>query len=267
MTVPYQPPPEWFDIQKYELKEENLLDFEGWRTQIGTRVALAGWLASGMPEEFDRHFGEIQQAPFFDIGFSDSYAFNEAAYPLTWGKTVALYKSLEPLNLTRSDNCDQQLQANGNDELASHMHLTIDLNASETEVISQLKPLLESAKSAYMEKLKSLRPPVVRKSRSSQSAHAKKEDASRLAGITTTVIKSWKKHQILPYEDLRLWHQRWELEMPTLTLMADWLFGEKDGNNYTVTASSNKAEEAFTLVTLRKLSFACASEKDTTDIA
>jgi hypothetical protein len=244
MTASFLLPPEWFDIQKYEQKN-NPLDFEGWRTQIGTRVALAGWLSAGMHEEFDRHFGEIQQGPFFDIGFSDSYACDKAAYPLTWGKTVAIYKSLGPLNLTRNDNCDQQLQANGNDEFASHMHLTIDLNASKTEINKQLKPLLESAKSAHKAKLKPLLPPSSAKSKSSRSP-----------GITAAVIESWRDHQILPYQDLWLWHQRQGLEMPDDTSMAGWLFAESDGDKNKVVTIREKIADVFVLATLRKLSFA-----------
>lgn len=224
--------PSWFKLDRYGRTGD--LDFEGWHTQIGTRICLAGWLAAGKTEEFDKYFAVIAETPFMDIGFEANYPSGEAAYPTTFGVAEAMVDTLKPLAPHRKTNCDQMLSDIGQDSFAMHAHLTIDFNASETEIKTDFDVWLKSAIAKNREQF----------------------PRSRDASMTANVIKSWHTHQILPYQDLWLWHQRQGREMPAHPMLLKWLFPKTYDGKDKVRDTIAKAKFAFQLATLRQLSLA-----------
>jgi hypothetical protein len=221
--------PSWFDLNRY--MATGRLDFDGWRIQIGNRIYLDRLLAADMTDQFDLHFAEIKESPFMDIGFEDNYASRKAAYPLTFGMANAMVNTLAPLAPHREADCDQALSEAGQVSFAMHAHLTIDFNASETEIINDFKAWLTSA----------------------AAKNRTQFPRNRDAGITKAVIKSWHDHQILPYEDLRLWHLRQHIEMPSQTILAHWLFSTTYAGKDKARDMIAKALSAYQLTTLRQL--------------
>jgi hypothetical protein len=224
--------PHWFKLDRYDGTVR--LDFEGWRTQIGTRIFLDGLLAAGRLDEFDQHFAEIKESPFMDIDFGVNYASGKAAYPTTFGVAEAMVDTLTPLAPHRYANCDQMLSDIDQNPFAMYAHLTIDFNASKTKIVTDFNTWLEAA-------IEKNREQFPRKSST---------------GITKAVIKSWHDHQILPYHDLWLWHQRQGHKMPSHTMLSIWLFSKTDGGKDKVRDTISKAEFAFQQSTLRQLSLA-----------
>ncbi len=228
MTASIFDSPHWFKLAHYD--GTSLLDFEGWRSQIGTRVFLAGLLDMGMKEQFDVHFAQIASSPFMDIDFGDNYVSNKATYPLTFGVAEEIVNTLKPHAPHRKTNCDQMLSEIGQDSFAMQGHLTIDLYASKRQIIKNFEAWLEIA----MEKIPRERNP----------------------GITIAVTKSWHDHQILPYQDLWLWHRRKKIDLPSHPILTVWLFPKTEHGNDKVRDTIKKAVSAFTLTTLRQLAIA-----------
>jgi len=224
--------PEWFDLNNYA--DSNLLDFEAWRIQIGNRIALQGFIDAGEIDQFNLHFNEIRNSPFFDIGFSTNYPSNLAVHSLTYGVAHTIVKTLEPLSLSPRDSCDQKLSDNAQDSFAMHAHLTVDLNASKSKInedfIVWLNQVLAVNRTTY--------------------------PREREAGITQHVIDSWNHYQILPYQDLLLWFTSNAQTKPSDTEMANWLFPEGNGDKDKVRETGNKAKQAFMLSIIRQLSVA-----------
>ncbi|MGZ3236854.1 MAG: DUF6387 family protein [Burkholderiaceae bacterium] len=227
--------PPWFDIGRYAATDR--LDFEGWRTQIGNRIFLNLLLNTSREEEFDQYFSEIKAGPFMDLGFEANFSSGKATYPLTFGVANTMVAALVPHSPDRKMNCDEMLSEIGEDSFAMHAHLTIDFNASETEIIDDFKAWLALA---------------IEKNR-------KQFPRKREAPISDAVIKSWHDHQILPYEDLRLWHMRKGSDLPGHKILAHWLFSETDsaragkGIDNKVRDTITKASSAFKLATLQQL--------------
>lgn len=222
--------PDWFDIHRYDGCSR--LDFEGWRNQIGTRIFLAGLLAVNEQEQFDLHFAEIKDSPFTDIDVADNHVSSKAVYPLTFGVADTMVSALKPLSPHRRDGCDETLSNDGQEAFAMHAHLTIDFNASETEIINDFKAWLVTALAANRTQF---------------------PRGGRNAGITASMIGSWHYHQILPYEDLRLWYLRQGNKLPSATILAHWLFPDSDAGKDKVRDTISKAGSAFQLTTLRQL--------------
>lgn len=242
--VPPPSPPSWFDQHRYAATER--LDFEGWRTQIGTRIFLAGLLESNkkvpsaeLLEQFDQHFSDIQSSPFMDIGVADNYASDKAVYPLTFGVANTIVATLTPLSPHRKESCDQKLLEEEQESFAMHAHVTIDLNASKSEIIDDFKELLTVALAENRQRF----------------------PRSREPGITPAVTQTWGDHQVLPYQDLLLWHLRQGLTMPNDTAMAAWIFHDSDGlgGKEKARGTREKAASIFSLTTLRQLTLADAS--------
>ena len=228
-----QDPPAWFNIANYD--ETNTLDFEGWRTQVGSRIILAGLLSAKLNDQFDIYFGEIQNAPFMDIGFDAKYVSDRAVYPLTYGVANAIVESLAPHNPNPNDICDQKLQAYGQEGFVLSAHLTVDLDGSKEDLIKDFKAWLDPAVAEYRQRFPRPREP----------------------GITQSVIRSWHDFQILSYQDLWLWHRRQGVPMPSDTVMANWLFSVRDGGDKNkARATKLNAKLVFTRSTLRQLAIA-----------
>jgi|GEM_PF-942850 len=217
--------PDWFDIRRYA--RTAALDFEGWQNQIGSRIFLAGLLAANKQEEFDLHFAEIKDSPFTYIDVIYDHASSNAVYPLTFGVADTMVAALKPLSPHRRDDCDKILSNDGQKSFAMQAHLTIDFNASETEIINDFKAWLGPA----------------------AAANRTQFPRDRNAGITSAMIGSWNEHQILPYEDLRLWHRRQGLAMPSGTILVHWLFPDSDAGKDKARDTISKAESAFQLTT------------------
>jgi len=77
----HTPCPPWFQLERY--KQTTLLDFEGWKTQIGNRIYLQALISSEQVEVFDTQFAEIAEGPFHDLGFSPIPLALDSIYPLT----------------------------------------------------------------------------------------------------------------------------------------------------------------------------------------
>lgn len=234
MTRKVISPPDWFKLSNYNGTDR--LDFEGWRTQIGSRIGLKAMLDANATDQFDSSFKEIQTSPFYDIGFSDTYKSSNAVYPLTFGVASALVDALESLKPEPSASCDQRLSETGQVGFGMHAHLTVDLNASEMELRKAFKNWVKGAITENRQ----------RTARSSG------------AGISKSVIDGWCTHKILPYQDLFLWCLRYEQKMPSDSVVADWLFADSiddhGGDKDTVREARNKAEQVFSLPVLRRLS-------------
>lgn len=225
--------PDWFNLRNYNGTDR--LDFEGWRTQIGNRIGLKSMLDTNATDRFDSLFKEIQTSPFYDIGFSDTYVSSNAVYPLTFGVASALVDALESLKPEPSASCDQSLSEAKQVGFGMHAHLTVDLNASEKELLKGFERWMKGAITENR-----LRIPRSRESR-----------------ISPDVINSWHKNRVLPYRDLYLWHLRQKQEMPSDTVVADWLFpdsvDEYGGDKEAVRNSRLKSEQTFSLSILRRL--------------
>lgn len=221
--------PVWYDQTRY--RRTKTLDFEGWRTQIGNRVFLQGLLSSGQSDQFDLHFSEIQSTPFMDLGFADSYRSENAVYPLTFGVAEAIISALSASTPNRTDSCDLRLLEHEDQGFGMHAHFTIDLNASETEIIRDFKALLTAT----------------------LSENRIRYPRERSPGISLSVIGSWAEFGILPYQDLLLWHRRQNAIMPSDTDVADWLFPDGDGDKDKAKSTREKAQLVFSLNTLRQL--------------
>jgi hypothetical protein len=227
-----QDPPDWFDLDKYAATDT--LDFEGWRAQVFTRISLEGLLSANLTDEFDLYFGQIQNAPFMDIGFDINYVSDKTVYPLTYGVANAIVDSLSPNNPNPNDNCDQKLRDYGQDGFVISAHLTVDLDGSKEEIIQNFQSWLEPALAEY----RTLYP------------------RAREPGITQPVIRSWHDYQVLPYQDLKLWYRRQNIKMPSDTVIATWLFAEQEGDKNKALETRNKAAETFSRSTLRLLAIA-----------
>ena len=227
-------PPNWFDLNKYS--DSVRFGFDAWRIQIGNRVALRGFLEVGESVQFARHFETIKKDPFSDIGFSARFASEHAVSPITFGVASSIVEALHPFSPSPDESCDQKLRDNGHDGFSMHAHLTVDLTASKTEIANSFEEWL---KQAHAE---------------SRRGHPWK----RGPGVSEDVIMSWIRYQILPYQDLVLWHKSIEHPMPSDTIVADWLFPEGNGTKDTVRETRNKAKLAFRLSAVRQLSIAAA---------
>lgn len=225
-----QHPPSWFNLERYQ--GTNLLDFEGWHTQIGNRIFLGGLVTLDTMEKFNLNFNEIIESPFFDLGFTDVNISAKAVYPLSFGVANTMVTTLAPLSPDRKDSCDQKLRDDGQESFAMHAHLTIDLNASKATIIKDFEAWLT---------------PVL-------AAHRLQFPRDREAGITQAVYKSWHEHQILPYQDLMLWYRSKDLPPPSDTTMACWLYPNTNGDKDKARATREKAVSVFTLSTFRQLS-------------
>lgn len=234
MTRKVISPPDWFKLSNYDGTDR--LDFEGWRTQIGSRIGLKSLLDANATGQFDSLFTEIQTSPFYDIGFSDTYISSKAVYPLTFGVASALVDALESLKPERSVSCDQRLSDAGEAGFGMHAHLTVDLNSAENELIEDFKSWVKGAITENRQRIPRSREPKISK----------------------PVIESWHAHKVLPYQDLHLWCLRHEQKMPSDTVVAGWLFADSDddhgGNKDAVREARNKADQIFSLPILRRLS-------------
>lgn len=236
MATKKVPPPAWFKIEAYARTEA--LDFEGWRTQLGNRTALKDFVG----EEralwfFDERFKKLQEAPFYDIELDLTFPL-KAAYPMTFGQLKLLDSRIDD-NTGFYESCDDALTKAA--PSLSHMqaHITVDLNASITQLkadfVALVKPMLEKKREAHPQ--------------------------GRGAGITKTVLKSWHEHKILPYIDLWLWYQRQGEEMPSQGTLSRWLYkeglGDKvPGDNWMIRQAEEKAMEALESNTLWRLALA-----------
>ena len=222
-------PPDWFVINRYD--DLDTLDHVGWATQIGTRIALAGYLEMGALDQFDDHFSQIKVAPFYDIGFVDHYVSNRSVYSLTWSKVQALNAALDMNDLSGSSACDYELAKHGVQDFAAHIHLTADLTASKQQALKDFESQFMEAKALFRAKFADL------PNRS----------------ISLAIMDSWAAHQILPYQDLSLWSRRSNSPMASDTVMAGWLFQAGAGDKNTVRETRTKAGMAFQLTTMRLL--------------
>ncbi len=225
-------PPSWFKLENYT--KSDLLDYERWRAQIGSRVYLAALLASDQLTVFDEKFLDICTTPFFELDFDALYGSSKAVYSLTYGVAKSIVDTLESLSPARLTSCDVRLAEDNQTSFAMHRHITVDLHASKSEILRDFKKYLEDA-------LEENRIQFERK---------------REAGITQSLLQGWHEHQVLAYQDLFLWHQRHQKSMPSETKLSDWLFPLGDFGKDKVRDTREKAKSAFTLVTLRQLSFA-----------
>ena len=153
---------------------------------------------------------------------------------MTFGAAQTIVATLAPLSPNYNDSCDQKLLKNGQTAYASSMHLSIDLTGSKQQIERDFFDLLTTAMPTQPKRLN-----------------------KRRAGITKSVLESWARHQILPFQDLHLWHRRHKAKMPSATVLANWLFandenGEKDKALDTI----EKATSVFCLTTLRQLAIA-----------
>ena len=226
-------PPAWFDVRRYD--RTNILDFEGWRTQVGNRIVLAGLLSAKLNDQFDTYFSDIQNAPFTDIGFDNKFVSDRAVYPLTYGVANAIVDSLAPHDPGPNDICDQRLQAYGQEGFVLSAHLTVDLDGSKEDIIKDFNVWLEPALAEYRQRFPRGRGP----------------------GISPSAIRSWHDFQILPYQDLFLWHHRYGVRMPSDTVMANWLFSDRAGGDKNKSRSTKiTAIKVFNSSTLRQLAIA-----------
>jgi hypothetical protein len=232
MTASKYSTPKWFGLKRYAATAG--LNFEGWSSQIGNRIYLHGLLATDQFEKFDEQFANVQTNPFFDLGFKPSFASAKAAYPLTFGVAESMLDVLRPLSPQRATSCDQKLSEVEQNPFVMQGHLTIDLNASKDEILADFKEWLETE---------------LRKNR-------ERFPRPREAGITQAVIESWHDHQILPYQDLILWHKRHNTDMPSQSIIVEWLFPGTEFTSDRVRDTRSKAEKAFQLNTLRQLNLA-----------
>lgn len=230
MTTEIVPPPEWFKINTYSGTQH--LNFEGWRKHLSDRAYLKDVLGfNRMLWFFDERFKLIQEAPFYELGLAPTFPLpTKTVYPLTLGQAVLL-GSLVDDSTGFFDSCDDALKKASPEVYQMQTHIAVDLNAS----IGQLK-----ADFAALVK------PLLRRNR---EAHPR----DREAGITTTVVSSWHKHQILPYIDLWLWHRRHKMEMPTQETLSVWLFKDAPGDNFKIRETEKKAMEALQPNALRRL--------------
>jgi hypothetical protein len=209
--------PDWFNIARYKLA--STLNFQGWAVQIGNRIHLGELLDAKEFVEFDAQFTRLMSFPFTDLGFNASYPSDKTIYPLTFGVAATIAEILFDANCKNSDVCDDKLKEYDPDMFVGQAHLHVNLRASKTLIISQFNEWLDSA-------------------------HIPRE---RGAPISNSVLDSWSESKpILPYQDLKLWHKRHDIKMPSDTSMADWL-ELYDGTKDTVRATARWADRAFTL--------------------
>ncbi len=227
-------PPSWFDLNKYS--DSVSFGFDIWRTQIGNRVALKGFLDAKDVAQFSSHFETLKKVPLSNIGFSARYASERAVSPISFGVASSIVETLHPLSPSTSESCDQRLRDNGHDGFAMHAHLTVDLTASRTEIVKSFKEWVDQA----------------------QAENRRDYPREREAGVSEKMLGGWNRYQILPYQDLLLWHASTGHPMPSDTIIADWLFPEGNGDKDTVCETRHKAKLAFSLATIRQLSIAAA---------
>jgi len=227
-------PPSWFDLNKYS--DSVLFGFDAWRMQIGNRVALKGFLDARESAQFSSHFETIKKAPLSDIGFSVRFGSEHAVYPITFGVASSIVEALHPFSPSNGDSYDQKLRDSGQDAYAMHAHLTVDLNASRTEIVDSFEAWVDQA----------------------LAENRMGYPREREPGMSEKVLEGWNRYRILPYQDLVLWHASNGYPMPSDTRMADCLFPEGNGDKDVVRETRRKAKLAFTLATVRQLSIAAA---------
>lgn len=220
--------PDWFSIDAYAATAR--LDFQGWKQQLGSRIYLKMLLDIGSNEEFDLHFAKTSESPFFDLGFDVNYAADRAVYALTYGAVSSLLQPLPP-GIHAHANCDEAYEKATNSPSGMYLHLTVDLHASEAEIMSDFRSLIGPALA--------------------------RTKTGRKAGITQKVIESWHQFQILPYLDLHLWSIRHGTKLPSHTALAVELFPEGREDKDTIRNSTiPKALMALKMPTLRQLALA-----------
>ncbi|HZG22374.1 MAG TPA: DUF6387 family protein [Herbaspirillum sp.] len=231
--------PSWFHLERYSRTKS--LDFDGWKTQIGNRIYLEGLIASEQYELFDLHFAEISAGPFHDIGFDANYAAPSSVYPLTIAKTVtileALIGNMEKDEVDRHTQCDEKLTDIGADGFSMQRHVTIDLRASESKIRRDFEKYLTAEIQANRQRF----------------------ERKREAEITETVLASWSRQRILPYQDLILWFRRRGEKRPSDQVLSTWLYPDGAGTKDKVREIGDAANFAFTMTTLRQLALAAES--------
>lgn len=191
-------------------------------------------LELGNRDAFDPLFSEILAAPFWDAEFAVGYGANRAVYPLTFGAASCLVRSIEQTEPSQYESCDDVFDRVNDLELGEHLHITVDLNGSLTQITAEFKAMVESKLDQFRQ--------VYQRGRSS--------------GITKTVTASWANHQVLPYIDLMLWHRRHGRAMPSDSTVAEWIFRDGNGDKNKVRDTAKKADDAMQLATLRRLTLA-----------
>jgi hypothetical protein len=227
----------WFNLDNYARTDE--LDYEGWSKQLRSRIFLQTLLNANSLHEFDRDFANIQVCPFFDLDHDINYAAARSVYPITYGAACNLVEQLSNVIPAPFTNCVAEIERTGGTPPPMHAYFTVDLNASETQIINHFKALLA---------------PTLARNRQLYPR-------PREAEITPAVLKSWDEHRILPCIDLDLWRQRNSLPEFSGTELGAFIFSDDSRINspiekHKARKAMIKAEEALRLTTIRQLSFA-----------
>jgi hypothetical protein len=213
-------PPDWFNLAKYVSARP--LDFREWAVQIGNRFFLSTLLNVEANTVFDTHFARLIEDPFADLGFKSSYPSDKTVYPLTFGVAKTITVALFDAECQERDVCDEKLKVLHPDMFAEQAHLSVNLRAPKVLLIKQFSKWLETS--------------LVERERG--------------PAISESVTRTWmSSRQILPYQDLRLWHRRYSKDMPSDTVVAGWLdqqyTAHKDKD--VIRATRDWADRAFTL--------------------
>lgn len=227
----------WFDLDNYSRTNE--LDYEGWSTQLRSRIFLQALLNNNSVDEFDRGFATIQTSPLFDLDHDTRYAARRSVYPITYGAACNLVDQLSDVIPGPFASCVAEIEKSGGVAPPMHAYFTVDLHASKTQIIEHFKELLDTT----LERNRQLYP------------------RPREAEITPAVLRSWCDHRILQYIDLDLWRQRNSLPLLSETELGSILYSDDSRDDapmgkHKARKAVAKADDALRFTTIRQLSFA-----------
>lgn len=231
--------PEWFDINRYV--DTRLLDFTGWKTQIGTRCHLTACVVNKDFDSFDRFFPLIQEFPFYELDVNLCPSNSLSVYSTRLSFVKALANRLSDVELSDALPCDQILQSLDIEDFGNSRLLTLDISLPKTQIQADFNSWLTQEKEK-----------------------TKQNQAGRL--MTTPLseknLSRWANLQLLAYQDLKMWHMRQSIPMPSDDTIADWIYTtEYGGSKSDAEQARIYAKQVFSLQMIKRLNLAIGREE------
>lgn len=223
--------PSWFNLKNYSAA--GAFNFNDWARHIGNRYWLQSLLDRGDCARFDQEMARIAADPFTDLGFDYRTVSARTVYPLTVQVAKSIVEALANTEIDGASCCDEVVETQSEAPPGIHIHLTINLEGSLTQLTSDFRAVIRPALDRYQEVFPRKRAP----------------------GITKKKLESWCKYHVLAFLDIKLWAQRIELELTHMDVLTT-LYLETDETIESARTTMDLAEDALSLTTIRQLALA-----------
>lgn len=223
--------PNWFNLKNYSAA--GAFNFKDWARHIGNRHWLQSLLERGDSERFDQEMARIAADPFTDLGFDYRAVSARTVYPLTVQAAKSIVGALANTEINGASSCDEVVEIQSEAPPGTHIHLTINLEGSLTQLTSDFRAAIRPALDRYQETFPRKRAP----------------------GITKKKRENWHKYHVLAYLDINMWAQRMALELTNMDVLTT-LYLETNETIESARTTIRLADDALSLTTIRQLAHA-----------